>query len=187
MRSTDFDTILLEDALLQLFSFLPHSSVKVYLTLKLLEVGEDSTASTIEEIGVAASIPEKTVQLYIRDLVEHLLIEAVERSNPDPYKISYYGTYNEGFTRFSKSLVKDMIHCLSPSEMVLYVLLFSKSRGINKTKTSTSQQNLAQEIGVTLQALSLITTELNAKGYIKKETILIKENRKNTKYILRNN
>ncbi|OHY73285.1 hypothetical protein BCV52_27170 [Priestia aryabhattai] len=187
----DFDEILFDNGVIKQFAEIHHSAIKLYLTMKLMEVQTERNQFTKEEIATAASVSEKTVQRYIRELTKRSIVVNVKGNNKQGikkgYRINHYGAYIDGFTKLGKMLVESMVNKLEPSETVLYLYFMFKSKSMNKTLVFTSQQNIAKDVGLTQQAISLITSELKKKGYIKKETIMSKQNRKKTTYTLRNN
>lgn len=188
---TNYDEILFDNGVIKQFAEIHHSAIKLYLTMKLMEVQTERNQFTKEEIATSASVSEKTVQRYIKELTKRSIVVNVKGNNKEGikkgYRINHYGAYIDGFTKLSKMLVKDMVNQLEPSEIVLYVLLLSKSKGMNKTMIFTSQHKIALGTGIDQSSVSRITDQLKEKGYIRKETILGKQNRKKTTYTLRNN
>lgn len=189
---TDFDKIHFDNEVIKQFNKIHHSSIRLYLALKLLEIeqGKEGLSFTKEEIALAAGVSEKTVQRYMRELTKRSLALKVKVANnkgtKDAYKINKYGAYKNGFTQISKLLAKDMIRTLQPSELVLYIVLYSKAKGMNKVNIFTSQEKLALAIGSDQTRISRITDKLKEQGYIRKTTTMSIQNRKKTTYVLRN-
>jgi Helix-turn-helix domain len=188
---TDFDEILFDNGVIKQFAEIHPSAIKLYLTMKLMEVQTEKNQFTKEEIAAAASVSEKTVQRYIKELTKKSIVVNVKGNNKQGikkgYRINHFGAYIDGFTKLGNMLVESMINRLEPLEIVLYVYFMFKSKSMNKTMIFTSQHNIAKDVGLTQQAISSLTNELKKKGYIKKETIMGKQHRKKTTYTLRNN
>jgi predicted transcriptional regulator len=189
---TDFDEIHFDNEVIKQFDKIHHSSIRLYLSMKLLEIEQEKEGAifTKEEISVAANVSEKTVQRYMKELTRKSIVVKASGSNnkgsKDGYRVNKFGAYRNGFTKISKLLARDMIRLLKPGELAVYLLLFSKSKGLNKVSIFTAQENLALEIGLEQSSISRITDKLKECGYIKKETIMSVQNRLKTTYILRN-
>lgn len=179
------------DDVIEKFDCIHHSAIKIYLTMKLLEVLKEREEFTKEEIALVASVSEKTVQRYVRELIEKSIVMSVngnyKQGIKKSYRIKKFKASKTGFTQLSKPLVKGMIRELESSEIVLYVYLMSEVKSINKTTVSTSQRDIALYTGLTQASVSGITDRLDQKEYIRKKTVVDAQNRKKTTYTLRLN
>ena len=185
----DIDKIFFDNTVIKKFNEIHHSAIQIYLAMKLLEIKEEKKVFTKEEIAKAAGISEKTVQRRITELTKFSLVINVpgntRKGIKKGYRINEFGQYMNGFTKLSKLLVKDMLRELIPSQMVVYIYLKFKFNAMNATGVFTSQSQIASDVGLDRTAISIITDALKEKEYIRKTTVMGKQNRKKTTYTLR--
>lgn len=189
---TDFDEILFDNEVIKQFDEIPHTAIKIYLTMKLMEIDTETNEFTKEEIATAATISMSTLERNIKELTKRSIVvnaKTVSKKlgGKKRFRINHYGAFINGFTKLSRPLVKDMLRELQPSELALYVYFMFKSKGMNKTMVFTSQKNISTDVGLDQSVVSRITDQLKVNGYIRKKTVMGKQNRKKTTYTLRMN
>ena len=188
----DFDKILFDNEVIKRFNEIHHSSIPLYLALKLLEIECDfeKKSFTKEEIASTARVSPKTVQRYIGELTKYSIVVNVKGNNKQGikkgYKINEFGQYINGFTKLNKSLVKTMLLELTPAEMVVYTYMMFKVAATDSTFAFASQDKIGEDVDLDKSMISRITDELKRKNYIRKKTYMGKQNRKKTTYTLRN-
>lgn len=190
--SADFDEILFDNEVIKQFNDIPHTAIKIYLTMKLMEIDLETKEFTKEEIVTAANISMSTLERNIKELTKRSIVVNAKNvskklGGKKRLKINIYGAFINGFTKLSRPLVKDMLRELHPTELALYVYFMSKAKGMDKTMVFTSQKKIAEDTGLTQQNVSLVTENLKEKHYIRKKTIMSNQNRKKTTYTLRMN
>lgn len=187
--SKDIDKVFFDNEIIKKFNVIPHSSIRIYLAIKLLEITDEKESFTKEEIASAAGVSEKTVQRNIKDLTKFSIVLNVpgntRKGIKKGYKINKFGQYTNGFTKLNTSLVEAMLLQLEPSEMVIYIYLTFKVNAMDVAFVFTSQAQMALDIGLTRNRISEITDILKNKKYIRKKTVMGKQNRKKSTYTLR--
>lgn len=181
------DEIKITNSFFEDFAVLPDASVRIFLSMKLAaELGEVKEFSK-KDIQRFANISERTVERNIKALVTRKYISK-RRSNRRKgetyvYYLTPYFSGAEGYTALGNALVDKMLKELTDGEMKLYCFLRRKS-GNQEDCFWASQKYIADQIGKTQQGLSLMTNNLDNKGFLKKTT---EENGKikQSKYVLK--
>ena len=185
----DRDKIFFDNRVIKKFDEIQHSAIRIYLAMKLLEIEEEKVVFTKEEIALAAGVSEKTVQRNIRELTKFSFVVNVpgntRKGIKKGYKINIFGQYIDGFTKLSRILVEKMLKELIPSEMVIFIYMTCKVGAMDTTLVFTSQTKIALDVSLDQTAISTITDSLKEKKYIRKKTVMGKQNRKKTTYTLR--
>ncbi|KLV14080.1 HTH domain-containing protein [Bacillus anthracis] len=185
----DYDKIFFDNEVIKKFNVIPHSAIRIYLAMKLLQVEEEKESFTKEEIADIAEVSEKTVQRNIKELTKFSIVVNVpgntRKGIKKGYKINQFGQYINGFTKLNKALVETMLLKLEPFEMVVYIYMMFKVSAMDSTFVFTSQTQMSLDIGLTQQRISEITDVLRDKKYIRKKTVMGKQNRKKSTYTLR--
>lgn len=140
-----------------------------------------------KDIQRFANISERTIERNIKALVAKKYVSK-RRSNRRKgetyvYYLTPYFSAAEGYTTLGNALVDKMLKELTDGEMKLYCFLRRKS-GNQEDCFWASQKYIADQIGKTQQGLSLMTNNLDNKGFLKKTT---EENGKikQSKYVLK--
>ncbi|HDR3647212.1 HTH domain-containing protein [Bacillus cereus group sp. LD113LC] len=185
----DFNKILFDNEVIKKFNVIHHTAIRLYLGMKLLEIEEEKNSFTQEEIAKAARVSERTVQRYIKELTRFSIVVNVKGNNKKGikkgYKINRFGQFINGFTKLNKSLVKTMLLELEHSELIVYIYMMFKVNAMNETFVFTSQTQIALDVGLKQTRISEVTDILQEKKYIKKKTVMGKQNRKKTTYTLK--
>ncbi|MCM3000002.1 helix-turn-helix domain-containing protein [Paenibacillus cellulositrophicus] len=175
----DFDQYKIEDEIKITNSFfddfadLPDASIRIFLSMKLAaELGEVKEFSK-KDIQRFANMSERTVERNIKVLVakKYVSKRRSNRRNGEAYvyyPTPYFST-GEGFSSFGNALVDKMLKELTDGEMKLYCYLRRKS-GNQEESFWASQKHIADQIGKTQQGISLLTDNLDKKGFVKKIT-----------------
>ncbi len=74
---------------------------------------------------------------------------------------------------------------LEHSELIVYIYMMFKVNAMNETFVFTSQTQIALDVGLKQTRISEVTDILQEKKYIKKKTVMGKQNRKKTTYTLK--
>ena len=150
---------------------------KIYLYLELHQSSNKKCVFTVEDIEKLTSVSSKTVRRSLKNLVRYGYIRRNKsyKKNKEcyTYYLSEYRSRAKGVTIFNKSTLKLMLMELTDNEIKLYAYLH---RMLNKElEVVASQKYLGQKIGKSQSRISEITTDLNKKGYLNKETIKYKD------------
>lgn len=146
-------------------------SFKIYLYLELNK--DKYEYFTIKQISEITGVSVITVKRNMKDLVRYNYIrrEKTYKKNKESYKyrVSQFRSSKTGITIFNKATLKLMLNELADNEIKLYAYL---NRMLNKQmEVTASQKFLGEKIGKAQSNISRITTQLNQKEYLNKNTI----------------
>lgn len=167
--------IIIPNEVIEDFAQLSDGAVRIYLTMKFAEKQEGVTNFTKEEIMKLASISKRTLERNMPELVKLKYVSKKRsfKKNREAYAfyVSPYFDSTAGFTLLETALVRLMLAELNDVEMKLYIFL-CRMVGNNESPVWASQKYLAKKIGKKEHSsISKLTTNLNEKKFIRKETI----------------
>lgn len=166
--------ILIPNAIFDDFDVISDGAVRIYLSLKLAEKIDGIQEFTKKDIQQYADVVVRTVERNIKDLVSMGYICKRRSKNrrmgeEHVYYINPYFSATDGFTMLETSLVRLMLKMLTDGEMKLYSYL-CRMIGNGGSECWASQKYIAKRVAKTQQGVSLVTTKLMEKGFIKKTT-----------------
>lgn len=167
------DQVKIPNAFFDYFNVLPDGAVRIYLSIKMAAEIKDKKEFTKMDIQYFSNMSERTVERNIKALVEKNMVSK-RRSNRRKgeayvyYPTPYFST-GEGYTSFGNALVDKMLKELTDGEMKLYCCIRYKA-GYQEESFWASQKHIADEIGKTQQGVSLLSDNLDKKGFLKKIT-----------------
>jgi len=169
------------------FAEMADASIRIFLSMKLAaELGEVKEFSK-KDIQHFANMSERTIERNIKALVGKKYISKRRANRRKGEAYVYYPTpffsTGKGFTSFGNALLEKMLKELTDGEIKLYCYLRRKS-GNQEVSFWASQEYIADKIGKTQQGISLLTDNLNKKGFIRKITE-VNGKIKQSKYILK--
>jgi hypothetical protein len=161
----------------QLYDSLHPCSIKIYLMLKVKEHLIGKKEFTIEEIAEYTNAAIKTIYKYMPELVKFSLVykkNACRKTNtPALYILPEKYDFSRGYTLINAGVIENMIFnsskALLDSEIKLISYLYSIV-GSDKKECWPSVRSLEKKLNISYNRISELTSSLNDKEYLIKET-----------------
>lgn len=171
------NTILIPNLFFKHLQGITDAAVQIYLSMLLSNKLENKKALTAKEIIECASISKMTFYRNINMLILCGFIDkkrsCKKAGEEHSYRVNAYKYLigDRGYTKIEVSTVKLMLKELTKGEISLYIYLRYMISSTQNSKCYATQEYIATQLGKKRAAISVNTSALHDKKYIKKETI----------------
>lgn len=167
--------IKLDNTLFDDMSKMKHGAFRIYLALLLDIANNGYRKYTITDISNIVGLKESTIYYNIDGLIKFGYVDKIVKDHKckrtgDRYEycVNVLRGKRKGFTLMDKATVVLMLNKLTDTEINLYTCLCAILK--NQREQFIGQKMLCEKTGISRNRISELTTQLNDKGFIKKET-----------------
>jgi len=175
----------------KLYDSLHPCSIKIYLALKVKEHLLNKKEFTMDEISQCTGIAVKTLYKYLPELVKFSLLyhkKACRKTNtPSSYILPSKYDFSQGYTLINAGVIENMIFNSNKSLLdteIKVVTYFYFMVGSDKKECWISVRQLSNKINISYNRISELTSSLNDKEYLIKETYIGEDGNHHSRYKL---